>query len=135
MLLMLPLSLGCGSGPKLMRVWGEASFDGKPIEQGEIILFPSEETRGPSVGGPIENGRYDIAAATGPQAGGTYRVEITGLRKGKKYTPAANGEGPVVEPMVNYVPDIYNRRTTLRLTISEVAEENQRDFKLEGVRK
>ena len=118
-----------------MHVWGEASFDGKPIEQGEIIFFPAEPTRGPSVGGPIENGRYNIPADAGPQAGGTYRVEITGLKKGKKYTPSVSGDGPVVEPMVNFVPDIYNRKTTLQAKISEVAEENQRDFKLDAVKK
>lgn len=136
--LLLPTCLllaSCGSGPRPMHVWGEASFDGKPIEQGEIIFFPADDTRGPSTGGPIEKGRYDIPTTAGPIAGGNYRVEITGLQKGKKYTPSVSGDGPVVEPMVNYLPDIYNRKTTLKVKISAVAEENQHDFKLPGTKK
>src|SRR5258708_3415099 len=65
------LSLGgCGgpSGPRTMRVWGDVTFDGKPIVAGSIVFSPVENTGGGSVGGVVTQGRYDLAAADGPVA-------------------------------------------------------------------
>src|SRR3954447_17161329 len=70
---------GCGgpSGPRTMRVWGDVTLDGKPIEAGSIVFSPFENTGGGSVGGVVTRGQYDLAAADGPVAGGKYRLEIS----------------------------------------------------------
>lgn len=123
---------GCNSGSSLMRAWGEISYDGKAIEEGEIIFFPIEGTLGPSTGGPIKNGSYDIPAKTGLVSNGTYRIEITGLRK-VKYIPGGSGGGPLTEVMQNFLPDIYNKKSNLILKVSNVISKNNRIFQLEKI--
>lgn len=121
---------GCNQGPRTMRIWGQVTFDGQPIEEGDIVFFPSSDTNAPSTGGPIVKGAYDVAADQGPIAGGSYRVEIKGLGKPRKYTPNASGEGPFIEVRDNFVPAKYNRETTLTVTVSDKPAENRHYFTL-----
>jgi hypothetical protein len=125
-LLVLP---GC-SGKRTMRVWGEVTFDGRPVEQGEIEFKPVEGTSGPTTGGSISAGHYDVPAEVGPLAGGTYLVSINGYaRTGRKIQTAP---GHFVDALDNVIPEIYNRKSTLRVTIAPSAAGNQHDFKLEA---
>ena len=130
LVLIITALIGCNSGSSLMRAWGEISYDGKAIEEGEIIFFPIEGTLGPSTGAPIKNGSYDIPAKTGLVSNGTYRIEITGLRK-VKYIPGGSGGGPLTEVMQNFLPDSYNKKSNLILKVSNVTSENNRIFNLE----
>ena len=79
--LSLLLVLGTGAwmltkfaGPvdRKMRVWGEVSCAGEPIKEGEIVFTPIANTTGPATGIAIIDGAYDVPAASGPLAGGTY---------------------------------------------------------------
>src|SRR4051812_38243364 len=83
------LLAGCGgqSGPRTVRVWGDVTFDGKPLEDGSILFSPVGDTAGGSVGGAVKLGRYDLTAADGPIAGGKYRLEISALRPVGKPLP------------------------------------------------
>jgi hypothetical protein len=118
-----------GSGQQ-QRAWGEVSYAGKPIEQGEIVFTPVGNTAGPATGGAIVNGAYEVAAARGPVVGGTYRVAINGYaRAGRKIESAP---GVFVEALDNIVPSDYNVNTTLQVTISARASENRFDFRLEA---
>ncbi len=51
------LACGCG-GPN--RVGGTVTYEGAPIEKGQIIFVPSDG-KGPAVGGSIVHGKYMIA--------------------------------------------------------------------------
>ena len=48
---------GCNSGPTIYDVTGTVSFDGKPIEQGEIIFLAADNASTPG-SGMIQNGVY-----------------------------------------------------------------------------
>src|SRR3954451_4004660 len=56
--------VGCGP-PSKMQVSGQVTFDGKPIQQGEIVFQPVEHTSGPTTGGSITNGEYRVQADKG----------------------------------------------------------------------
>ncbi|MDA0835946.1 MAG: hypothetical protein O2955_17725 [Planctomycetota bacterium] len=119
---------GCGkSDLDRANVSGQVSFDGKPIEVGTIAFVPTGDTKGPVSGGRIENGTYTLTGAQGAVIG-SHKVEITGTRKtGEKIpaVPPATGEMELTE---QFIPEKYNKQTTLTADI--VAGTNEKDFEL-----
>lgn len=124
---------GCSgaNGPKTMRVRGDVSIDGKPIEDGTID-FVSEDGSPPAQG-PIKAGHFDLPPQSGPLVEKTYRVEINALRKTGKTVPDVMGDGSAtMDELENIIPPMYNARSTLKATISPDASKNQFDFKLDS---
>jgi hypothetical protein len=114
---------GCGKSKPIME--GLVTLDGTPIEKGTIMLIPATG-KGQSAGGGIVAGRYRITASPVP-----VRVWINASRKdGKMPDPLNPGSGVMVDRYVEYVPDRYNEKTTLEVTITEGL--NKHDFALEG---
>lgn len=133
------LAAGCGRGSKLRRLplAGSVTFAGQPVEDGLIEFIPVEATPGPSFGGMVKAGRYDVPAAQGGHEAGTYRVQITSSRVSAKtltvntqvFRPdGAEMEVPVME---NLIPAKYNVQSTLRATITRQASAAGIDFALE----
>lgn len=87
---LLVLTSGCGSGK--VAVSGEVLVDGKPLDEGTISFRPADGA-GPSLGGAITMGRYDIAV-TAPNAAGKKLVSITGIRRTGRRIPAGPPEPP-----------------------------------------
>ena len=137
--LSLALLVGCGgaeSGPPRASVRGSVSFDGAPVEDGSIVFLPATGTKGPSSGGVIRNGAYEIKKENGPVPG-KYRVEIRATRtagtstiKGVDgATAGPSGGGEVVEVKM-YIPAHYNTQSTLVADIG--ADDNLQDFPLKS---
>ena len=121
--------VGCGSDTGQVSIRGAVSYDGHPIDAGTIVFTPMEVTKGPSTGGRIKDGRYDVPADKGPVVGGHYRVEITALRKTGKTMANTSAEGPLtVELSEQFVPDRYNTHSTLRVVVTAGA--NTANFSL-----
>lgn len=124
---------GCGSRPKTVRAWGDGRWQGKPVEDGVVVFFPIEGTAGPSTGGGIKAGRYDVPAAQGLRVGGTYRVEITAAGAERLYDPSATptaSSTPV--PVRNQIlPPRFNTASTLRAEIATDADSHRQDFLLQ----
>ena len=124
---------GCGSRPKTVRAWGEVRWQGTPVEEGVIVLFPIDGTAGPSTGGSIAAGRYDVPRAKGPRAGGIYRVEITANGKERLYNPNASptaSDTPI--PVRDQIlPPRFNTASTLRAEIAPNADSHRQDFLLQ----
>lgn len=78
-------SLGCGggapSGPPRFDVQGAISFDGQPIQAGEITFVPdtSKGNSGPAANAKIENGRYTTVGRSKGVVGGPHRVRVIGF--------------------------------------------------------
>ena len=123
-------SPGCGSrryeGPARAAVAGSVTLDGIPVDGGIINLIPlsSEGSRKPSA--PVSKGHYDIPEEKGPNLG-DYRVELCWLKPTGKKIQGNVADGPLDE-MVETIPDKYNTRTTLRISIA--AGKNKHDFAL-----
>jgi len=113
------LAAGCGDGKgKKYDVSGAVSYDGKDVDDGDIIFFPEDKTVGPE-GGKIKDGKYTAKAP-----GGKCRVEIRGNRTvpGKK--------GPMGEDFVeSYIPEKYNVKSTLSVEVG--SGKTTHDFKLD----
>jgi hypothetical protein len=78
-LLLLPLIIGCSNNNPQGRVStrGEVTFDGKPLEQGDI-LFTSVEGTTPMVvtGSKIKDGKFSLPAKHGLIPDQTYSVQF-----------------------------------------------------------
>ena len=122
---------GCSSGPKPMRVWGNVTFEGKPLPEGTITFTPIAPHTGPSTGGSITEGRYEVPEKVGPLSGGQYRVEITATRSsGRQVVNTIGFGGGMITVPEMYIPTVYNAASKLQVTISQKADENQFDFEL-----
>jgi hypothetical protein len=128
----LVILTGCSqpAGPKTMRVWGDVSFDGKPVEDGSITF---ESTDGsPPAQSLIKAGHYDLAAESGPVAGKTYVVKINAMAKTGKTVPNVMGDGaPTMDLLVETIPAAFNAQSTIKKTIAADADKNQFHFKLQ----
>lgn len=108
----LPLCLGCG--PRTFPISGTVSFDGEPLTAGTITFEPADG-RGPTAGGEIAAGRYEVAAPTA----GDKRVRIFATRPTGRRIPAEPFPGsPLVEEIEPFIPDVYNARTTLGCSVA-----------------
>lgn len=124
---------GCGPQVKTVRAWGEVRWQGKPVEDGVIVFFPVDGTAGPSTGGAIAAGRYDVPQAKGPRADGIYRVEITATGKERLYNPSASPTASdiAIPVRAQLLPPKYNVASTLRATITAGHDGHRQDFTLE----
>lgn len=122
-------AISCGEASPRVPIDGTVSYQGKPIEEGQIIFFPTDSKASPSTGGVIQDGRYNIPKSKGPYAGVAYRVEITALGAAKSYTPNVSGAGPMVNVREQVIPPQYNQHSTLSVTISP--DKPEYDFELE----
>ena len=133
------LVAGCGRRSKLRRLplAGSVTFAGQPVDDGLIEFIPVDATPGPSFGGVVKAGRYDVPAAQGGHEGGTYRVQITSSRpSGKTLTVDTHvfkpdGTTMQVPVMESFIPAKYNVASTLRATITREASAAGIDFALE----
>lgn len=127
-ILALVLLAGCGSDHP--PIGGAVTFDGQPVMEGAISMEPADG-HGPSTGGKIVGGRYDLIGDAAPLPGRKV-VRITASRKTGRKTQTislASSQPVMVDEIEHYIPDIYNRRTTL---VCEVSKDGARqiDFSL-----
>jgi hypothetical protein len=119
---------GCSRSPT-RRVSGEVSYEGVPIADGTIELIPIEGTGGPSVGGNITEGAYDVPADKGPLADGTYRVKLWAVRDTGRYPP-----GPRYAKSMtireDIIPQEYNIQSKLQVKVNADSDKNRFDFHL-----
>lgn len=110
---------GCGpKAPPTYPVSGTVTFDGKPVDIGDIIFVPENRALGPD-SGKINGGKFTTRTKAGK-----CRVEISALNIGPD-TKYASGS-PIAS---NYIPDCYNIESTL--TVEVVADGNNVfDFQL-----
>jgi len=121
--LLLVVATGCGrSGPTLVPVSGSVTFDGQPVETGEIV-FRAVDGAVTSGAGPIVAGRYAARAPVGSK-----RVEIIATRpaRGAAAKPSISGEPTAAEM---FVPDRYNAESTLTAEVT-AGGPNEFDFTL-----
>jgi hypothetical protein len=131
--LVLTLGSGCsggGDGIARQAVSGSVTFDGKPLDHGEIILNPIQA--GPSAGGTVAGGAFKIDRSGGPAAG-KYRVMIMSIQPTGRQVPDVEGPpGSKVAEQANVIPERYNFKTDLEI---EVVREGPNQFTFDLVSK
>lgn len=99
---------GCGdSGLRRAAVRGTVRVGEEPVEIGSITFVPIGENKGPTAGGVIENGKFDIPAERGPFVGEN-RVQIVGEKKTGRKIELRGAPGMLVDEQVPVVPAIYD---------------------------
>jgi hypothetical protein len=113
----LAIWTGCSRSTGRQSLEGIVTFDSAPLADGSIVFLPQADTKSPTSGGDIAQGRFSIASSGGT-ACGTFRVEITALRKtGKKVKdPQLN---KWIDETEQFVPARYNRQSELTATVTE----------------
>ncbi len=112
----LLLVVGCG-GQQADTVTGHVTFDGAPVESGEIQFLPADD-QGSVGAGQITNGEYSIECAPGPK-----KVVIIATKEADQ--PAPDG----LPNYISYIPEKYNQRTTLTAEVEPGT--NEINFDLE----
>lgn len=116
LLTLVPLVSGCGSDSGTVPVTGKVTLDGVPLAEGDIIFRATDGT--PSHAGKIQNGAYSADVSPGEK-----QVEITAYREVPgKFREDNPGERTPVREM--YIPEQYNRKSTLKIEVSRGGEEN-----------
>lgn len=121
------VACGTGCGPAGYRVSGAVSFADVPVDGGTISFVPADGN-GPTFGGMIKQGRYEVVAPTPGQK----IVRVSAVRPtGRKVPPdPLNGDAGPVDEIAQYIPEQYNDRSTL--TCDVVAGPNSFDFHLKS---
>lgn len=109
LLLLAAAAAGCGRDDGMRPVTGSVTFDGQPVESGEII-FRAVDGVEAAAAGKIAGGRYSVRATPGLK-----RVEITAIRQ------VDAPPGPAGEPAIgfeSYIPEQYNRHSELTAEVT-----------------
>lgn len=131
------LFFGCGGRfddePERRVLYGRVTYDGTPVEKGEIRLIPAEGVDAPTAGGLIENGRYRIGHKGGAPVG-TFQVILSAYQAAGSQDGEIPGAAPD-DPMAardQILPAKYSSPDSeLTLTIELGTEEIEHNFELE----
>ena len=119
------LITGCGrGGPERIVVFGEVAYEGESVAEGLIRFQPTAGTVSSVSIGRIKDGRYRVDALGGVMVG-TYQVQI------RSYLPSEqplNGFGP---PPTQLLPEKYNKKSEIEITLESGAGSVEHDFNLE----
>jgi len=109
---------GCG-GAETYEVSGTVTYDGEPVERGQISFVPLDGS-GAADGGPIEDGEFSF-----PSKPGRKRVEIRGSRP----LPPEQQDSPDMGLLYeDYIPEVYNAQSELT---AEVTADGARRYDFE----
>ena len=111
--------LGCGGGSTTYEVSGAVTYDGQPVEQGQISFIPASDGAAPDAG-TIEDGKYTVSVTPGEK-----RVEIRASRPLPVERQTQPDMGLLYE---DYIPAAYNADSKL---MADVASQSRKfDFHL-----
>jgi len=122
------LTSGCGPA-QIPRgaVQGKVTLDGQPFPDGRITFEPIAGTKGPTAGGEIRNGEYNIESRNGPVPGKNV-IRINATKKSGKKVPSPFG-GDKVDEFVEVVGSSYNVNSILEREIQAGANSLNFDVK------
>ncbi|MDG1873935.1 MAG: hypothetical protein P8J27_08490 [Mariniblastus sp.] len=126
---------GCGDTRPFQAtiVHGSVSFQGTPIQNGEIRFYPKDGTKGPVSGGPIKDGRFEVKTKGGVPVG-NHSVKIqafqtTTAKQNEDLPPevAADFSGDLQQ----FLPQKFNTNTELTAEVFSSEKRQQLDFDLQ----
>ena len=122
---------GCdGSPSEGAHLTGTVSLDGEPIMRAVIVFRPTGQLTGKSFQCQVDEGKFDVRQESG--VFGRHRVEIYAYRSNGQPRPTSQGPLPPGQQPpatdVQYLPDRFNRRSTLTFDIQP--GENEGNFGL-----
>ncbi len=124
------VAAGCGSGgPKMGRVSGTVTYQGKSLDAGTVTFIATDSER-PNASGSIQPGGTYTLQTSEPGDGavvGDYRVAITDVDSNTFNTPLP---GAPPQPVKSILPKQYLDAATSGLTATVAEGSNTKDFEL-----
>lgn len=118
---------GCrDQGPQRVLVSGNVTYNGEPVAEGVIRFTPGEDSPMPMTAAAIINGAYKADLRGGVPVG-THKVEIEAYRMAEKSATQMLRGSP---PRIQYLPDRYNTKSELQITVESGSEDIIKDFAL-----
>ena len=123
---------GCGKSNEAPRtvVEGTVTFQSQPIENGAITFAPIQGLNGAAVQLKIQDGKFSTATDANDKRGiviGQNDVEIIAYKKtGKQIKDPDNN---LSDEIIQFIPEKYNTKTTLRQEITAGKNELVFDLK------
>ena len=112
------LLIGCSgpdAGPPRYSVTGTVTFDGEPVNDGQVLFLPADGGGQPDAGQLGAGGKFEFQVTAGKK-----RVEITGFRKTGEITDEDTQETmPVTEA---FIPARYNTESELTVEVKPNGE-------------
>ncbi len=100
------ISWGCDNGPKTYRVTGTVTWQGKPVEDGQIIFEAEDGQTHPAAGKFQPGGKYELRIAAGQK-----RVKVHAQRS-KGFSKVMNQE-----TFEAYIPVEYDAKSNLKFEV------------------
>lgn len=107
--------VGCGNG--LMKIGGKVTYNGTPVQDGEIRFLPATG-KGPSAAAMIIDGKYSVETTPGEKKVKIFGNKVVGQRN----------IGVVVDIKEQFLPAKFNDQTELTCEIT--SGNSVQDFEL-----
>lgn len=125
---------GCGrGGPQRVVISGTVTFNGQPLDRGQMRFIPEEGSGMPASGAYISKGEY-VANSQGGVPVGQVKVQIECWQPTAGWLQEHGPPGPDarwdVIPKNQIIPEKYNAKTELEITIEPGSGSLTRDFAL-----
>ena len=134
-LLTLVVTNGCGPGGiERAVISGTVTHNGQPLEEGEIRFIPEAGSGVPMSGAAIVDGKY-IADSQGGVPVAKHKIQIESWRISEEWLKQHGPSGPDEVPdwripRQQIIPEKYNVRTELEITVEPGSGEITRNFEL-----
>lgn len=125
---------GCGpKGPERAVVSGTVTHNGRPLEKGQIRFIPEKGSGVPMSGAVIVEGKY-VADSLGGVPVAKHKIQIESWRINEEWLKKYGPPGPdalwEMIPKDQIIPEKYNVRTELEITLEPGSGEIIRNFEL-----
>jgi hypothetical protein len=109
-LVVLLAGAGCGDS-SVGTVTGTVTLDGQPLQQGTVRFVPADGKSQPA-GAEVKDGKFTASVPVGVMQVEFSAAKVVGKRK-MYDTP----DSPVVEETAEILPERYNVKTELKITV------------------
>jgi len=117
---LIVVSVGCSSEDAAKgTVTGEVTLDGQPLKTG-LIRFVPADGKTPTADATITDGKFTAVVPLGEK-----KVEISSPKVVGKIKMYDTPDSPVVDQTKDIIPQQYNVRTTLTLTVQKGTQEKK----------
>jgi hypothetical protein len=132
--LVILLTAGCDSGPKLVKAGGTVKHNGAPLPGADVIFMPDEGSS-PSIGRTDVQGRFRLTTSGKPGAPvGGGKVAITAVRQKRAISEAEAVSMTSEQIAANHeslIPAKYNNFISSELTATVSNDPAANDFLFE----
>jgi hypothetical protein len=116
-LLALPWLVGCSGASTLGTVNGTVTLDGQPLKEGDVRFVPVDG-KSQTASAKVVGGKFTAAVPVGEM-----RVEFSAPKVIGRHKMYDTPDSPMVEDIGELLPDRYNVRSELKITVKKGSQD------------